>query len=119
MGEQPRLPGAKDGIGAGLQHERTALAWERTAIAIMVVGIALARYASRDGHFTLGSIGIVQTAAGGLLLFWAGSNDYALHSAATSPKAVPKPTLTQLVGLGTIGFTATALILAVLLVLSN
>ena len=30
-----------------LQHERTALAWERTAIATMVAGILLARVAAR------------------------------------------------------------------------
>ena len=29
-----------------LQHERTALAWERTAIAAMVAGVVLARSAT-------------------------------------------------------------------------
>ena len=35
---------------SGLQHERTALAWERTAIAGMVAGVFLARYAAAARH---------------------------------------------------------------------
>ena len=44
----------------GLQHERTALAWERTAIAAMVAGVLLGRYASEALHPTFAVVGIAQ-----------------------------------------------------------
>jgi hypothetical protein len=41
----------------GLQHERTALAWERTAISTMVAGVLLGRYGAEDAHFTIALVG--------------------------------------------------------------
>lgn len=105
-------------IGGGLQHERTALAWERTAIAMMVAGVVLARYAAESVHFTLGLFGVAQTAAGGLLLAWAGRNNEKLHSIATPPSAVPQLALTRLVGAGTVVFTGVALLLSALIALA-
>lgn len=111
--------GPENGVGGGLQHERTALAWERTAISMMVAGVILARYAAQSVHFTLGLVGVAQTAAGGLLLAWAGRNDEKLHSIATPPGAVPQLALTRLVGAGTVVFTGMALLLAVLISLAT
>jgi hypothetical protein len=54
-----------------LQHERTALAWERTAIASMVAGTLLARQAATLGR-PLGALGVLQVAFGAALLVWTG-----------------------------------------------
>jgi uncharacterized membrane protein YidH (DUF202 family) len=56
----------------GLQHERTALAWERTAIGAMVVGIVLARVAGVEGYWVVAAAGVAQTVFGAALLVWAG-----------------------------------------------
>jgi uncharacterized membrane protein YidH (DUF202 family) len=100
-------------IGGGLQHERTALAWERTAISMMVAGVVLARYGASEVHLSVGVLGIAETVAGGLLLFWAGRNDDELHSPATPAHAVPQVALTRSIGALTVVFCAIALIVAV------
>lgn len=116
MAEQQR---PMNSIGGGLQHERTLLAWERTAVAMMVGGLALARYASISGHVLFGVAGILQTAGGGALLFWAGINHDELHSPATPASAVPQVALARLVGIGTVVFTVTAAVLVLLLALDR
>jgi uncharacterized membrane protein YidH (DUF202 family) len=110
------LPRPVNSIGGGLQHERTSLAWERTAIAMMVAGVILARYGAQSIHYTLGFVGVAQTAAGGVLLAWAGRHDQDLHSPTRPASAVPQVGLTRLIGLVTIVFCASSFTLAVLLV---
>lgn len=107
-----------DGLPGGLQHERTSLAWERTAIAMMVAGVVLARYGAQSVHFTIGLFGVAETAAGGMLLAWAGSHDAELHDPARPASAVPQVGLTRLIGLVTLGFATAALALAMLIALS-
>lgn len=115
--EGPPLPRPENSIGGGLQHERTALAWERTAIAMMVAGVALARVAAKDVHLLVGGIGVAQTAGGGLLFLWAGRHDFQLHNPAAPPSAVPQVFLARIIGVSVVGFTATAFVLALILVL--
>ena len=115
-GDERAVPGPSDGAGiGGLQHERTSLAWERTAIAMMVAGVVLARTAAMSLHFTIGFIGVLETVGGGLLLAWAGRHDEQLHGFATPPSAVPQLALTRLVGAGTVVMTGLALVLATLM----
>lgn len=114
MGDGP-LPRPANSIGGGLQHERTALAWERTAIAMMVAGVVLARYAATSVHYAVGFLGVLQTAGGGLLLGWAGRHDHELHSASTPESAVPQVALTRIIGMATVVFSGTALVLAILI----
>ncbi len=102
-------------IDVGLQHERTALAWERTAISMMVAGILLARYAAADAHFTLGLLGLIHTAIGGGILVWAGNNYEGLHGPVGADTEVVHPTLARLVGITTVVSTGLALVLAVIL----
>ncbi|MDH4171497.1 MAG: DUF202 domain-containing protein [Acidimicrobiia bacterium] len=96
----------------GLQHERTALAWERTAGALMVAGVLLARYASADAYPGIGVIGLMETAFGGGLLVWAGRHYDDLHGPLRSGDSVVHPTAARLAGLATVAFTTMALILA-------
>lgn len=76
-------------IGGGLLHERMALAWERPAISIMGAGVVLARFEAQEVHLVVGFFGIAETAAGAVLLLWAGRHDDALNSPATPPDSVP------------------------------
>ena len=99
----------------GLQHERTALAWERTAIASMVAGVFLARYAAQSVHYVIASIGIAWVIVGALLLIWSGWHYEALHGPLRSGASPIHPTAARIVGLATVGFTGFGVVLAVLI----
>ncbi|MEQ8841826.1 MAG: DUF202 domain-containing protein [Acidimicrobiales bacterium] len=101
-------------VDPGLQQERTALAWERTAIAIMVSGVLLARYAAQSSHWSTALIGLAQTMAGGGLLVWAGVHYAELRGPLLEGTAVVHPVATRVIGLGTVAFSAAALGFAVL-----
>lgn len=99
----------------GLQHERTALAWERTAISMMVVGVLLGRYGAQDAHFTIALVGVLQVAIAGVLLVWAAFHYDDLHGPLREGASVVHPRAARTVGFVTVIFTAFALLLAVLL----
>lgn len=101
----------------GLQHERTALAWERTSIAMIVAGVLLARYASTDAHWTIALIGLTHTMVGAGVLVWAGYHYDDLHGPIKRSEVV-HPTAARLMGLTTITLTGAGLILAVILILA-
>lgn len=99
-----------------LQHERTSLAWERTAIAMMVSGILLARYAASDAYPALAAIGLAQTMAGGFVMVWAGRRYDELHAPLHAGEDISHATAVRWLGLSTVAFAAAALLLALLLV---
>ena len=99
----------------GLQHERTALAWERTSIAIMVAGVVLARFAAKDGAAVVAIAGILQVLVGGAVLTWSGRHYEDLHGALHRGDCVVHPGAARVVGVSTIVFTGFALALAVVL----
>jgi uncharacterized membrane protein YidH (DUF202 family) len=115
MADDAPVPSPADPIGGGLQHERTALAWERTAIAMMVAGVLIARYAALELHPAAGLIGIAETVGGGLLFYWAGTHDRELHDPTEPAGTVPKVQLTRVVGLSTVAFCGLATIVAVII----
>ena len=98
----------------GVQHERTALAWERTAIAIMVNGVLLARYAAQDTHWTIAFMGLAETVAGGGLLVWAGLHYEDLHGPLRSGQSVVHPTSTRIVGTLATFFMGVSMLLVIL-----
>jgi uncharacterized membrane protein YidH (DUF202 family) len=100
----------------GLQHERTALAWERTAVAMMVAGVIMARYAASDGLWIFALLGLFQTVGGAALMLWAGGHYDELHGPLRANTPVVHPTGARTVGLATIGFNFSALTLAVIIV---
>jgi hypothetical protein len=81
---------------------------------MMVAGLVLARYGANGGWVSIEVAGLVQTAAGGLLLAWAGKNDRLLHDLSAPPDVVAQVGLTRLVGMATVVFTLAALVVGVL-----
>ena len=99
----------------GLQHERTALAWERTAIAVMVAGVLLARYAAQTVHFAIAFVGIAQVVVGAVLLVWSGRHYDDLHGPLRAGASPVHPTAARVVGVATVAFSGIALTLAILI----
>jgi uncharacterized membrane protein YidH (DUF202 family) len=95
-----------------LQHERTALAWERTAIATIVNGTLLAR-AAADFHRVLAVAGIIEVLVGGLLLVWTGSHYEELHGPLRAGVSPVHPRAARRVGMATVLFTGVATTTAV------
>lgn len=104
---------------AGLQHERTSLAWERTAIASMVAGILLARYAAESLHFAFAFVGIAQVVGGAAILLWSGRHYENLHGRLRAGETPVHPTAVTLVGVGSIVFTGLSTVLAIIITLSG
>lgn len=111
MTQRPRLAPELD--KPGLQPERTALAWERTAIVMMVSGLLLARFAARDAHWVFALIGLAQTVAGSGVLVWAGAHYNDLHGPIARGDGVVHPGAARAIGLSAVTFTGLALLLAI------
>lgn len=103
----------------GLQHERTALAWERTAIASMVAGVLMARYAAGELHPSMAAIGIAQVVFGAVLLVWSARHYDDLHGPLRAGASPIHPSAARVVGMGAIIFTGAGLVLAVIIVVAT
>ena len=99
----------------GLQHERTALAWERTAIASMVAGVLMARYAAAAIHVAVAAVGVAQVVFGAVLLVWSARHYDDLHGPLRAGASPIHPVAARAVGIGAIVFTGTGLVLAVII----
>ena len=97
---------------AGLAQERTALAWERTAISMIVAGALLARYAAANTNWILAFVGVAHTAVGALVLIWTGYHYEDLHGSAGSDAELVHPVAARLVGYAAVSLTGAALALA-------
>jgi uncharacterized membrane protein YidH (DUF202 family) len=104
---------------AGLQHERTSLAWERTAISMMVAGLLLSRFAATEEYWLLAAGGMVQVVFGAALLVWSGAHYEDLHGALRQGIDVVHPSAVRWVGLATIAGTGAGLVAAVVIVLTR
>jgi uncharacterized membrane protein YidH (DUF202 family) len=102
---------------AGLQHERTSLAWERTAISMMVAGLVLSRFAATEEFWLLAAAGMTQVVFGSTLLVWSGAHYEELHGALRRGADVVHPSAARWVGLVTIAGTGTGLVAAVVVAL--
>ncbi len=112
----PRGDRPTTSFDAGLQHERTALAWERTAIAMMVVGVVFTRYASAHSSLPIAAIGLAQITFGSIVLVWAGAHYEELHGLLRSGTSVIHPTMAKTIGLATVALSGLALLVAILTV---
>lgn len=104
---------------AGLQHERTALAWERTAIASMVAGVLMARYAAAAIHVAAGAVGVAQVVFGAALLVWSARHYDDLHGPLRAGVSPIHPGAARVVGIGAIVFAGTGLALAIVIALTR
>ncbi len=99
---------------AGLQHERTSLAWERTAFSMMAAGLVLSRFAAIEGFGALAIGGMLQVVLGAALLVWSGAHYEELHGALRVGGDVVHPRAVRWVGIGTIVATGSALAAGIL-----
>mgnify|MGYP003134734202 CR=1 FL=1 len=102
---------------AGLQHERTALAWERTAIASMVAGVLMARYAAAEIHLAVAAVGVAQVVVGAALLVWSAGHYEELHGPLRAGSSPIHPVAARRVGVGAMIFTGAGFVLAVMIAL--
>lgn len=100
----------------GLQHERTSLAWERTAISMVVAGLVLSRFAATESFWLLAAGGMVQVTFGAALLVWSGVHYEDLHGTLRRGADVVHPAATRWVGLATITGTGAGLVAAIVVV---
>ena len=98
----------------GMQQERTALAWERTAISMIVAGLLLARTGARLGT-VFAAPGAGQVVLGAGLLVWAGRHYDELHRPLRAGESPVHPSAARVVGVATTVFSATALAIVVAL----
>ena len=112
-----RPPGPPKAFSAELQQERTSLAWERTAIALMVAATLLARHAAEDGIWAVAGVALALAAAGGGLLMWSGIHYDDLHTTLREGHDVDHHALIKTVTLATVAVTGSGLLLVVWLLL--
>ena len=103
----------------GLQDERTALAWERTAISVMVAGLLIARYAALSLHWAFGAAGLLAVAVGGAILVWAGQRYGEMQRHIERGDNPVHPTATRLVGMLAVVLTGVSLVLAIAIALKT
>jgi uncharacterized membrane protein YidH (DUF202 family) len=107
-----RSPSARV-LDLGLQHERTALAWDRTALSFLVVGTLTIRHSGMAPE-TLPSVAGYLAMAVGALLLWAGTRRYRRREAELRHGASPvRPRLVRLTGAAAIGISLASLLLVV------
>lgn len=103
----------------GLQHERTSLAWERTAISMMVAGLVLSRFAATEAFWLLAAGGMAQVVFGAVLLVWSGVHYEELHGTLRRGIDVVHPSATRWVGLATIAGTGAGLVAALVVAIAR
>jgi uncharacterized membrane protein YidH (DUF202 family) len=103
----------------GLQHERTSLAWERTAFSLMGAGLILSRFAATEAMWLLAIGGMAQVTLGALLLVWSGAHYEELHGSLRVGGDVVHPGAVRWVGRVTIVSTGAALVAALIATLAR
>lgn len=111
---RPTDPRPTSVFDSALQHERTSLAWERTAISMMVAGLVSTRFAATAGFWWLAVGALGQVLFGSVLLVWAGVHYEELHGPLRRGADVVHPAATHLVGLAAIATTGVGLVTAIL-----
>jgi uncharacterized membrane protein YidH (DUF202 family) len=105
-------------VDANVQHERTSLAWERTAVAVMVAGVFLARAGTKVTP-ALSVPGIALVLAGAFLLVWSGRHYDDLHGRVREGTAVVYPEVARVVGFVAMVGTGTATLIGLSRVISG
>lgn len=109
-----RRRGARRGIyDSGMQHERTALAWDRTALAMIVGGALFMRAGNPPYHHPRHLPGIVMIGLGTLVLVLAFRRYESRNAQLRAGRPVAQPGLVRVVGTATVAFCVAALGLVV------
>lgn len=94
----------------GVQPERTAFGWERTAIASIGAGLILARAGASAELWVLAAVGVGQVVLSGALLAWASVRYTGVLASVDAGAQVTTPHLTRAVGLAVAAATGCALV---------
>lgn len=103
----------------GFQHERTSLAWERTAFSLLVNGALLGRYGANDGMWIFAGVGIAIATVGTGILIWTGYNYQTFHEVLESGASPVHPGATRWLGIVTTFTASAALIQGILVALEG
>lgn len=101
-----------ESFSESLQHERTNLAWERTAMALMVAATLLARYAASDRVWVVAAVAFALAAVGGGLLVWGGVHYDDLHEPLRTGGEIDHQMEIKLVAATAVAVAGSALLLA-------
>ncbi len=93
----------------GLQQERTALAWDRTGVAILVAAAVMLRDAVVNGLVVFIAVASAFIGVGAVVLVVAYLRYGALHATLRRAGTVAEPILVRVVGTATVAFNALAL----------
>ena len=103
----------------GLQAERTALAWERTAISLVVFAVVFTRVAAIERWWAFAAAGLALTAIGAAVLVWAGSHHEDLHGPLRRGDQVVHPLAARITGLVTVAGCGMGLVVGLAVVVSG
>jgi putative membrane protein len=95
-----------------VQQERTALAWERTGVALMVAGALLLKHAIDAQASWAEVVGLLVVVSGAGSLLWSSHRYESLHDLLRSGSNVTRPVI-----LGAVAWTAMVLSAAAVLLL--
>lgn len=101
-----------------MQQERTALAWERTSVSLMVVGALITREAAVRDLWPFIVAGMAGVLVGVAVLVWAGVHYAQLHETLRRGEGAVHPLATRVLGLASIIGIGMALLLSVAVVLA-
>jgi uncharacterized membrane protein YidH (DUF202 family) len=100
------------------QHERTSLAWERTAFSGMAVGLLITRLGATV-HVGFAAVGIVQVVLSAGLLVWSGKHYEDLHGTLRAGASPTHPAAAMVVGLTATAATGIATVLAFVAIVAD
>ena len=103
---------------AGMQQERTAMAWERTAFNQIIVGAAIGRVAlTHQGNLPVvalaAGIGVAAVLVGGGMLYWSVLRYESLHGTLRAGESPVHPRAAALAGLMAVTLSSLALVLGI------
>jgi uncharacterized membrane protein YidH (DUF202 family) len=95
-------------------YERTTLAWERTAIALMVAGALMLKHATDTQTAWAEAVGVLVIASGAVTLFWSSRQHDPPESVSASGANLTHPRILRALTTATIALSFGSLLLVLL-----